>query len=208
METISTLLALCEGTPSFIGGFPSQRVTNAETASIHVVIVTHRAQMYHKDQGWFLSNMSRGHGLGQSAKTLHGKWNKDGSGIMDGEIRGIFSNANIGSLADFHWIISYGLADQSPAAWLKTHRGQDKMATILQTKFCNPFSSIKNVSISIKISLTFAQKAMIQIMAWHRQAIIWTKDGIVYWRICASLGLDKLTTLHPILVNIIRSYTM
>ena len=29
----------------------------------------------------------------------------------------------------------------------------------------------------------------------RRQAIIWTKDGIVYWRIYASHGLDELTLL-------------
>ena len=33
--------------------------------------------------------------------------------------------------------------------------------------------------------------AMVQIMAW-RQAIIWTNDGIVYWRMYVSLGLNEL----------------
>ena len=30
-----------------------------------------------------------------------------------------------------------------------------------------------------------------------RQAVIWTNAGMIYWRICASFGLDKLTYLGP-----------
>ena len=54
--------------------------------------------------------------------------------------------------------------------------------------------------LSIKISLKFALKgsinnipALVQIMASaRRQAIIWTNDGIVYWRIYASLSFNGL----------------
>ena len=37
--------------------------------------------------------------------------------------------------------------------------------------------------------------ALVQNMAWCWQAIIWTNDGIVYWCIYASLGLNELTLL-------------
>ena len=36
-----------------------------------------------------------------------------------------------------------------------------------------------------------------------RPAIIWTIDGIVYWRIYASLGLDEL--INPLSLTIISS---
>ena len=58
---------------------------------------------------------------------------------------------------------------------------------------------IENLAILIKTSLEFVPKgpidnkpALVQIMAW-RQAIIWTNDGLVYWCIYASLGLNELT---------------
>ena len=48
---------------------------------------------------------------------------------------------------------------------------------------------------SIKVSLTIKPKgpinnipALVQIMAWWQQAIIWTSDGLVYWRINSSLS--------------------
>ena len=59
----------------------------------------------------------------------------------------------------------------------------------------------ENICISIKISLKFVPRGLIdnkvtlvQIMVWHRwRAIIWTNDGLVYWCIYASLGLNELT---------------
>ena len=57
-------------------------------------------------------------------------------------------------------------------------------------------------AISLNISLKFVPTvriinilAIIQIMVWptRRQAIIWSNDGLVYWRISASLGLNDLT---------------
>ena len=62
----------------------------------------------------------------------------------------------------------------------------------------------EKVQISLKISLRFVPKiliniipALVQIMAWQLaptrwQAIIWTNDGLGYRRIYASLGLDDL----------------
>ena len=62
----------------------------------------------------------------------------------------------------------------------------------------------ENVWISIKISLKFVPKVpidnkptLVQIMAWHWPAIIWTNDGLVYWCIHASLGVNELTHLWP-----------
>ena len=61
----------------------------------------------------------------------------------------------------------------------------------------------ENVWILIKISLKFVHKGPIDNMhigsdkgmaANRRQAIIWTNDGLVYWRIYASLGLNELIT--------------
>ena len=50
---------------------------------------------------------------------------------------------------------------------------------------------------SIEISLKFVPNdpinnipALVQMMAWQ-QAIIWTNDGIVYWHLYASLGLNE-----------------
>ena len=73
------------------------------------------------------------------------------------------------------------------------------MAAILQMTSSNAFCWTKMFkNVSIKISLKFVPKspinnipALVQIMAWCRQgdkAIIWTNDGLHYWRIYASLG--------------------
>ena len=76
------------------------------------------------------------------------------------------------------------------------------MATISQTAFSNAFFLNENDCILIRISLKHGPNcpiitmlALIQIMAWRRQAIIWTKGGIVYWCICAPLGLNALKLL-------------
>ena len=34
-------------------------------------------------------------------------------------------------------------------------------------------------------------------MAWHWEVIVWTKDGLAYWRIYASLGLEDLRARLP-----------
>ena len=57
----------------------------------------------------------------------------------------------------------------------------------------------ENLWISLNISLNFVPKghinnvpALVQIMAWRRrQAIIWKNDGLGYWHIYASLGLNE-----------------
>ena len=59
----------------------------------------------------------------------------------------------------------------------------------------------ENVIISIKISVTFVPKALINkyssigsdngLEPNRPQAIIWTNDGLVYWGIYASLGLNE-----------------
>ena len=69
---------------------------------------------------------------------------------------------------------------------------------IFKYKFVN-----ENVLIPIKISLKFVSKgpinniaALVQIMAsrWPSdKPFNWTNDGIVYWRIYASLGLKELS---------------
>ena len=46
---------------------------------------------------------------------------------------------------------------------------------------------------NIKISLKFVPKGPTNNIAARRQSIIWTNDGLVYWRIYASLGLSELT---------------
>ena len=42
------------------------------------------------------------------------------------------------------------------------------------------------------VQVTNNISALVQIMAWHRQAIIWTNVGIVYWRI-VLLGLNEVS---------------
>ena len=59
-----------------------------------------------------------------------------------------------------------------------SHWGRDKMAAIFQTIFSNRFLS----SIGLDNGLA----------GTRRQAIIWTNDGLGYWRIYASLGLNEL----------------
>ena len=67
--------------------------------------------------------------------------------------------------------MSQDLTDMKSTLVQLTHWGQDKIATILHATFS-------------KISLTFVAKApinnipaLVQIMAWPQQAIIWTNDG-------------------------------
>ena len=77
-----------------------------------------------------------------------------------------------------------------------------KWPPLCQTILSNTNSPMKMFNFDKKNSLTFAPDGpvnnfppLVQIMAWHRpgrrQAIIWTNDGIVYWRSYASLGLNE-----------------
>ena len=79
-----------------------------------------------------------------------------------------------------------------------THSGRDKMAVIFQTTFWKGFSWMKNLYISIKISLKFVPinniPASVQIKDWRRPGDNpylnqWWR---VYWRIYVSLDLSEL----------------
>ena len=59
---------------------------------------------------------------------------------------------------------------------IKTRCGRNKMAAILQITFSNLFSSLVKIVFFLHWSLS----------------IMWTIDGLVYWRINASLGQDEL----------------
>ena len=77
------------------------------------------------------------------------------------------------------------------------HWGWDKMTAIMSREILKCIFFDEKVWIAIEISLKFVPRgpidnmlALIHIMTWpnRRQAIIWTNDGLVYWRICASLN--------------------
>ena len=72
------------------------------------------------------------------------------------------------------------------------------MAAIFKCIFLN-----ENVQVSVKISLKFVPIWQYPsfgsddgLALARRQAIIWTNDGLVCWRICASLGLNELTKVN------------
>ena len=80
------------------------------------------------------------------------------------------------------------------------HWGQDKMAAIFQTTFSNGFSWLKMYEFRLKFRLSLFLclidniPALVQIMAWRRQAtsLYLNQWWIVYWRIYASLGLSEI----------------
>ena len=71
------------------------------------------------------------------------------------------------------------------------------MAAIFQTTFSNTFSWMKMYEFQLGfhwILFLRVQLTLIHIGSDGRQrAIIWNNDGIVYWRIYASLGLSELS---------------
>ena len=78
---------------------------------------------------------------------------------------------------------------------------------ILKYNFLN-----ENVQISLKISLRFVPKiwinnipALVQIMAWCLQAIIWIKDGQSHRCIYESLGFNELKQLWMISLQNLNS---
>ena len=76
-----------------------------------------------------------------------------------------------------------------------THWGQDKMANIFQTTFSNAFSWMKMYNFSFRFHWRlFLRVQLTKYQHWFTYAIIWTNVGLVYWRICTSLGLNELTT--------------
>ena len=92
-----------------------------------------------------------------------------------------------------------GLSPDLQQAIALTHWGRDKMAAISQATFSNAFCSVKMYgfwlrflwSLFLSFELTISQHCSDNGMTpTRRQAIIWTNDGIVYWCIYVSLGLD------------------
>ena len=88
-------------------------------------------------------------------------------------------------------------SDTFPPGWVGRlrHWGWDKMAAILQTS--NTFL-YENIWVLIQMSVKFIpdspfdnKSALVQAMACmvptRRQAIIWTNDGIAYWRIIVNV---------------------
>ena len=76
------------------------------------------------------------------------------------------------------------------------------MAVILADDIFECILLNENARIPIQISLKFVpsspinnKPSLVQVMAWRqkrRQAITWTHDGPVHWRIYAALGGDEL----------------
>ena len=76
------------------------------------------------------------------------------------------------------------------------------MAAILQMTFSNAFSWIKFTVFYSYFIKTYSQGSNYEyaiigsddgLTPCRRQAIIWTNDGLGWWHICASLGLNELT---------------
>ena len=76
------------------------------------------------------------------------------------------------------------------------------MAEIFQTIVSNVFSWMKMYEFRLRFHEVYSQGSNWQyssigsgngLAPSRRQAIIWTDDGIVYWRIYASLSLNDLT---------------
>ena len=81
-----------------------------------------------------------------------------------------------------------------------SHWGRDKIVAILQTSFSNAFSWIKMFGFKFHWSFYHRVQLIISrhgldngLMTIRCQAIILTNSGLVYWRIYASHGLDKLS---------------
>ena len=82
-----------------------------------------------------------------------------------------------------------------------THWGSDRMATISQTKFSSAFRWMTTYDFQMKFpemcslwsTWHYGSICLDTSMALNRlQAIIWTNDGILYWRIYALLGLNTV----------------
>ena len=81
-----------------------------------------------------------------------------------------------------------------------THWDRDKMVAILQTTFTDAFSWMKMYRFRLKFQWYCSQGSSLQCLSissdiglvpTRRQAIVWTIDGLVYWRIYASFGLNQ-----------------
>ena len=92
-----------------------------------------------------------------------------------------------------------GLTVISHSSTLRSRQNGRHFADIFKCIFVN-----ENVEILIKIPLKFVQKgpidnisALVQIMAWRR-----TNDGLDWWRICPSLGLNELSLVVCFMIMI------
>ena len=83
-----------------------------------------------------------------------------------------------------------------------THWGRHKMADISQMVFSNAFSRMKMLKFRLRFHWNMLPRAQLKYISsgsddasvpvrW--QAIIWTNDCLVLWRIYSSLGFNELT---------------
>ena len=77
-------------------------------------------------------------------------------------------------------------------AWhIKT---ETKWPPIFQTRFSNAFSWMKIYEFWLRFHRILFLRVQLTISQhwFRRQAIIWTSDGLFYWRLYVPLGLDEL----------------
>ena len=82
--------------------------------------------------------------------------------------------------------------------YVSTQRGRDKMADIFQTTVSNAFSWMKMCKFRLRfhwisfprVFFTISIGSKNGLSPTRRRAIIWTNDGLDWWRLYASLGLN------------------
>ena len=83
-----------------------------------------------------------------------------------------------------------------------THWGQDKMATIFRTTFSNAFLWMKIYKFWLRFHWNLLPRVQLTnssigsdngLALVRRQVFIWTNDGLLCWRIYASLSLNEYT---------------
>ena len=173
MEMLSALLAICEGNPLLTSGLLSQRASNA-------------------DLWCFLFRMPE-QCVAQTVELL----------VIWDAMMLIWHPCNVIRCHVILW--QDVLLDIEEVQGYLTYWGQDKMANIFQMTFSNTFSWMNTFELLLRfhwilflrVELTIFQHCGsddgLALTRW--QAIIWTNDGLIYWRICASLGLSELTLL-------------
>ena len=81
-----------------------------------------------------------------------------------------------------------------------TYWGRDEVSGIIQTTLSNVFSWIKMFEFRIQFDWSLFPRVQLKqysigsdndLVPNRRQAIIWTNDGLSWWRICVSLGLNE-----------------
>ena len=79
---------------------------------------------------------------------------------------------------------------------LKHFDTQTKLPPICRRRFQTHFSWMKMFQFQVEFHWNmFLNVWLIMIQHCYRQAIIWTNDDLVYWRIYASRGLDELRVM-------------